>query len=556
MPPLGLLTVAGMFPRDGFELTLADENVRPIDDEALAGADVVLASAMIVQRASLERLVERCRRLGTRIVVGGPLVSGCFEELRRDGFDPDTWFLGEAEELFGELVRDLRSGELRRAYAHVPDERRAERVRSVFGREARVHVAPLPSLDGSPLPRFDLIELGRYHSMAVQASRGCPIRCEFCDIWKQYGVKARTGGPARMLEQLDVLASLGWRGRVFVVDDNFIGNVGAASALLGELGAWQLGRRRFRLSDPMRAALGPRRVGRLRRRFRRDRFQFALTTEADVRLGGDGAKMTVLRERMAAAGFRGVFLGIETPSASALEETHKRVNVGRDGDARANLLASVRRIQRAGIEVMSGFILGFDNDPPDIDRRMIDFVEEAGIPVAMVGTLGVLPGTALEERLKREGRYRGRLFGSQTHAFRLNYEPRGRSEARVLQQYADVLAALYGGGMSSYYRRCEIALRRLGQPVVTGDRLGWRELVAFLRSFAAVRPRWAYVRFLGRVLRRRPRHLAHAVVLALQGEHLRRLTAAKLGEYRARRARDVGGAVALSSTDTAWVTGP
>ena len=533
MPPLGLLTVAGLFPAERFEFTLADENIRPIPDETLTEADVVLASAMVVQRGALEDLVRRCRRLGVPVVVGGPLVSGSFEELARDGFDPDVWFLGEAEDVFPRFLEDLRRGTLRPAYAHVQDDERAARVRAAFGAEAHVHVAPLPALERSPTPRFDLLEMQRYHTMAIQASRGCPIRCEFCDIWKQYGAKARTSGSPRLLEQLDVLASLGWRGRVFIVDDNFIGNVGAASSLLADLTRWQRARRRFRLPAAALGSLGAPRVRRLRRRFRRDRFRFAFSTEADVRLGGSGSKMAALRSKMVAAGFYSVFLGIETPSASALFEAGKRVNVGRAGDARSNLLASVGRIQYAGLEVMSGFIVGFDNDPDDIDTAMVEFVESAGIPVAMVGTLGVLPGTALKERLEREGRYRGRLVGSQTHDFRLNYEPRGRTEARVLDQYANVLAALYGD-MASFYRRCETTIGRMGRPVATGDRVGWREVRAFFRSLFCVRPRATYWRFLAWVLARHPRSFAHAVVLALQGEHLRHLTQRKLVAYRAR----------------------
>ncbi|QDU65746.1 B12-binding domain-containing radical SAM protein [Engelhardtia mirabilis] len=539
MPPLGLLTVAGLLPADRFELTLADENLGPTSDEAILAADVVFASAMIVQRQSLRRLVERCRRLGRPVVIGGPLVSACFSQLVEEGSGSAHFFIGEAEQAMGWLVEDLERGELRPAYAHVTDETRAQEVRDVFGPRTRCLVAARPSLDSSPLPRFDLLEMPAYHSMAVQTSRGCPIGCEFCDIWKQFGLKARTSATSRVLDQLSLLFTLGWRGRVFVVDDNFIGNVGAARSLLPELIRWQRDPKPCFLPSDLRRALGPARERRLLagwRRDRRRRFPFAFSTEADVRIGMDAPKLTEVREAMVAAGFNSLFLGIETPDSASLLEAGKRVNVGKQGDAAANLLASVERIRRAGLEVMSGFIVGFDHDPPDIDRSMVAFIERAAIPVAMVGLLAVGPGTDLEARLAREGRLRGRFGGSQTHAFELDFEPRGRSRGVVVEQYARVLHALYGPGMGSFYARCETTIEQLPAPPRSGDRLGRRELLAFLRSLVSIRPRTDYWRFLARVLLRRPRFLGMAVVLALQGDHLQRLTAVRLEEYRRRSA--------------------
>ncbi|MFT7486177.1 MAG: radical SAM superfamily enzyme YgiQ (UPF0313 family) [Candidatus Paceibacteria bacterium] len=507
MPPLGLLTLAGLFPEDSFDLKLADENIREISDESLREADMVLASAMIVQQESLARLVDRCRRLGTPVMVGGPLVSSCFEILRGQGLAPDVWFLGEAERLFPDVLRDLDQGHLRHVYAHVATEERAQQVRQVFGEEAHVLVEALPQLDLVPLPRFDLLELEAYHSMAIQASRGCPIGCEFCDIWVQYGRKARTAPAQHLLQQLDSLKSLEWRGRVFVVDDNFIGNVAAAKSLATQLCKWQEENGR----------------------------PFSFSTEADVRLGSAKKDMTELRVTLATAGFGGVFLGLESPSREALAETGKRVNIDTDGDVAQGLLERVHRLQAAGLEVKAGFILGFDQDPSDIDQAMIDFVSRSAIPLAMVGTLGVLPGTALQTRLKREGRYRGRLVGTQTHGFSLNYRPKGRSEHAVLEQYARVLDALYGNRMQSYYARCEDLMQRLPGPPRTGDRAGLRSCLALLRSFWTIRPRVSYLLFLGRTLLRRPRSLPYAVVLATQGEHLHRLTREAIAEYRARR---------------------
>jgi len=194
MPPLGLLTIAGMLSPQRYSVELADENLNAISDDALRAADVVFATAMIVQEQALFTLVERCRALGTPVVVGGPFVSGCFEVLLERGFQPHVWFLGEAEQLLPSLLEDLESGRLRRAYAHVADEARGCRVRMAFGADLRLLVAARPALELAPLPRFDLLDLPRYHSMAIQASRGCPIGCEFCDIWTQYGRKPRPVG--------------------------------------------------------------------------------------------------------------------------------------------------------------------------------------------------------------------------------------------------------------------------------------------------------------------------------------------------------------------------
>lgn len=540
MPPLGLLTLAGMLPPERFELALADENVRPIEDGEIANADAVFVSAMVAQLESTQALLDRCRTLSVPVVVGGPLVSGCYRELVERDWRPTAWFVGEAERLFPQLVEDLERGDLRAVYAHVQDEERAASVRECLTGRARILIEELPSLEAAPTPRFDLVDLRRYHSMAVQASRGCPIGCEFCDIWKHFGLKSRRQVATRLLAQFDYLFALGWRGRVFVVDDNFIGNVGAARDLLPELAAWQVSTKPFRIPDAYEAALPSTRLRRMRRRHRRTArrpYPFALSTEADVRIGDSAPKMSGIRTDMVRAGFNSLFLGIETPSAAALQEAGKKVNIGKEESAAASLLERVHTIQRAGMEVMSGFILGFDNDPADIDAAMIEFIEQAGIPMAMVGLLGVLPGTALLERLEREGRYRGHLVGTQTHSFELNFVPLGRSEAVVQQQYARVLEALYGGGMEPYYRRCERMMDTLPAPPSTGDGMGLRELLAFARSLLHVRPRRAYWRFLGRVLRRKPAFFGLAVVLALQGEHFHQLTVRRVREFRSRSRR-------------------
>jgi len=541
MPPLGLLTVAAFVDAGEHELALVDENVAQLTDAELEWADIVLSSSMIAQRAALAELADRCRAHSTPLVVGGPLISGCWQQLRAGGFEADAWFVGEAEHVFPELLDDLARGRLRRLYAHVTDDDSAQALRASFGDDVLIHVGERPSLQDAPVPRFDLLDLGKYHSMPLQASRGCPIGCEFCDIWKQYGRKSRSAPARQLLDQLDVLFTLGWRGRVFIVDDNFIGNVAAARELLDELHAWQRKERRLFLPEVMRKTLAPKRLRRLERRFRRSRtvqFPFAFSTEADVRLGSTAPKLTAIRERMVAVGFNSVFLGIETPDPAALREAKKRVNLGHDAPTADSLLSCVRTIRAAGMNVLAGFIVGFDHDPQQVDRVLVDFIQRSAIPVAMVGLLGVIPGTDLERRLTREGRALQRLSGHQTHEFRLDFTPVGRTERQVLEQYAFVLEHVFGRGLRAYFERCRQVLRELPRPPRTGDRVGLRELRALAHSLVALRPRRQYWRFLAWTLARRPRFLGLAIVLSMQGEHLHRLTERKLAAYRAAQTAD------------------
>src|SRR6185369_15775462 len=208
----------------------------------------------------------------------------------------------------------------------------------------------------------------RYSSMSVQYSRGCPFNCEFCDIIEIYGRVPRTKSNQQIIAELDALLQLGWRGTVFIVDDNFIGNKKNVRLLLPELAAWQ----------------------------EKNGHPFSLLTEASVNLADDDE----LLSDMERAGFTRVFLGIETPVEESLKEAQKSQN-------RGNLLDSVKKIQNHGMEVMAGFIVGFDNDPEDIFERQIEFIRESAIPMAMVGMLNALPDTQLWKRLEREGRLLG-----------------------------------------------------------------------------------------------------------------------------------------------------
>ena len=320
-PPLGLLTIAAMFPPE-YELRVVDMNVAPLADSDLEWADVVFTSTMIVQRFSLQTVIERCNRAGVPVVAGGPHPTTFHDEIP----GVDHFVLDEVEETFPGFLHDLENGTARAIY-----------------REPRK-----PDVTLTPVPRFDLIDLDSYYSMGLQFSRGCPFNCEFCDITKLYGRVPRTKSPAQLVTEFEALYRLGWRGPLFLVDDNFIGNKREAMELLPVIADWQ-------------KAHG---------------YPFSLSTEASVNL----AHLDGLMDAMVASGFDTVFLGIETPNPKALIKTKKQQNTSRSDEN--FLFNAVRKIQRKGIQVQGGFILGLDSDDETAFDAQIEFIQEAGIPVA------------------------------------------------------------------------------------------------------------------------------------------------------------------------------
>ena len=459
-PPLGLLTVSALLP-EVWERRLVDMNVRPLSDSDIEWADIVLLSAMLVQKDSLRQVIKRCKALGRRVMVGGPYVTTSAEDV----LEADHLFLGEAETTLPEFIHDFERGEAKRVY------RAAER----------------PQLSISPLPHFHLAELRRYNAMVVQYSRGCPFQCEFCDIIEIYGRIPRTKSNRQLIAELDTLRQLGWRGLVFIVDDNFIGNKRNVKLLLPELAEWS----------------------------ERYNYPFSFLTEASVNLADDDE----LLEGMRRAGFRRVFLGIETPVVESLEETKKTQNTRRD------LLESVRKIQSHAMEVLAGFIVGFDNDPEDVFEQQIKFISESAIPMAMVGMLTALPETQLWRRLKTEGRLLGESGGNLTHST-LNYIPRMDS-ARLVEGYKRILRTIYSP--PEYYRRALDCLARVVQdrretPPLKGSEM----LLSFARvTFAlgirdsARREFWRYLLHAAADHRNK---FPYAVVLAAVGYHFRRIT--------------------------------
>lgn len=459
MPPLGLCTVAALLP-PAWQVRLVDENVEPLTDAALRAADVVLIGGMLVQAPAMRAVIARARALGRRTVVGGPAATTAPELFD----DADVVFGGEVEGRADALVAAIMA----------------------MGR-VRVSAGERPALGTAVAPRLELVRRERYTTMALQTSRGCPYACEFCDVVEIFGRTPRVKDVATVLGELDQLRRLRWRGPVFIVDDNFIGNRKAARRLLGAIAAWQ----------------------------ERHGHPFELYTEASVNLAGDEDLLAA----MVAAGFTSVFVGIETPSTQALREAGKTQNL------RMDLRTAVERITAAGIEVMGGFIVGFDSDDAATFAAQRGFLADAPIPLAMVGLLTALPGTALWRRLAREGRLRVRATGDQFD--RPNFRPT-MDEATLLTGYAALLAELYSP--DAYLRRCQAvsaAGGRAAAPTLTRRRRrgGLRIAARAMWSLGVVSPRRSmFWRLVGPALGRSTAAIETAITQAIKGEHLIRYT--------------------------------
>jgi len=458
-PPLGLLTVSALLP-PSWKKRLVDLNVQTLKTSAIEWADMVFVTAMLVQKESLREVVKRCKARGKIVVLGGPYVTTTVEELP----EADHIFRGEAETTLPQFVADLARGEAKQIY----------------------QAAERPPLSATPLANFELANMKRYGAMSVQYSRGCPFSCEFCDIIEIYGRVPRTKSNQQMLAEFDALRDLGWRGTVFIVDDNFIGNKKNVRQLLPELAAWQ----------------------------KANGHPFSLMTESSVNLADDESLLENMRE----AGFRSVFVGIETPVAESLKEAQKSQN-------RGNLLDSVRKIQSYGMEVMAGFIVGFDNDPEDIFERQIDFIRKSAIPLAMVGLLNALPETQLWRRLEREGRLLGEASGNNTECT-FNFKTR-MDPAILIQGYQTIMRTIYSP--REYYERALDSMRRTARRFAEPQRYNpIKALTSFTRIMVKLgvldRERREFWRFFTQTLIKHRQTFAHSLRLAAMGYHFRKLS--------------------------------
>ncbi len=458
-PPLGLLTVAAMLPED-WDKKLVDMNVQPLSDKDLKWADCVFVSAMTIQSESAGKVLERCRELGIRTVAGGPL----FTSSPADFDQVDHLVLNEAEITLPQFLHDLQHGCARRIYT-------SDR----WG-----------DMQQTPIPLWELIDIKKYAAMNIQYSRGCPFDCEFCDITALFGRKPRTKTGGQLLAELESLYERGWRGGVFFVDDNFIGDrIKLKKDILPSIIEWME---------------------------QRD-HPFSFITETSIDLSDDGELM----ELMVKAGFEEVFIGIESPSDESHDESGKVQNRNRD------LLACVKKIQNSGMQVQAGFIVGFDSDPPSIFERHIRFIQESGIATAMVGMLTAMRGTKLHRRLVSEGRMLEEASGNNT-SIATNFIPKMKMES-LINGYRTIIDTIYSP--QYYYRRVTTFLRDY-RPLPRGKfQLKPGYLRALMKSMLILgvlgKERFHYWRLFFWSLIRRPRLFPTAITLAIYGFHFRKV---------------------------------
>jgi radical SAM superfamily enzyme YgiQ (UPF0313 family) len=484
LPPLGLITVAAILPQE-WDFKLVDRNIRPVTEEEWAWADLVLLSAMIVQKQDLLAQIREAKGRGKLVAVGGPYATSVPSEVQDAG--ADFLILDEGEITLPLFVEALQRGET----------------------SGVLRATEKPDVTITPVPRYDLLELDAYDSMSVQFSRGCPFQCEFCDIIVLYGRKPRTKTPAQLLKELDYLYELGWRRGVFMVDDNFIGNKRNVKLLLKALKVWQA----------------------------EHQYPFRFNTEASVDLAADPELM----ELMVECNFDAVFLGIETPDEESLQLTKKFQNT------RSSLTDTVDQIVRAGLRPMAGFIIGFDGEQTGAASRIIRFVEEAAIPTAMFGMLQALPNTALWKRLEQEGRLRtnGKQDINQTTL--MNFVPT-RPIEEIAREYIETFWTLYDAeAFLDRTYRCFLKLGKpkCQAPFKLPSWIDLRALgIVLWRQGFKRHTRWKFWHHFFSILKHNPTVWEHYLTVCAHNEHFleyRRIVRdeieGQLAEFKAREQR-------------------
>jgi len=463
LPPLGLVTVAAILPQE-WEFKLVDRNVRQVTEAEWAWADLVILSAMIVQKDDLLNQIQDAKRRGKAVAVGGPYPTALPHEAEAVG--ADYLILDEGEITLPLFVEAIARGA-------------SEGVFRSGGEK--------PDVTNTPIPRFDLLEFDAYSEMSIQFSRGCPFQCEFCDIIVLYGRKPRTKTPAQLLAELERLYELGWRRSIFMVDDNFIGNKRNVKLFLKELKPWMV----------------------------EHGYPFSFATEASVDLAQDQELM----DMMVQCNFGAVFLGIETPDEESLTLTQKYQNT------RDSLSDAVDAIARSGLRVMAGFIIGFDGEKSGAGDRIVQFVEKTAIPTALFSMLQALPDTALWHRLKKEGRLRSE--SADIHQTTLmNYVPT-RPLEEIAGEYIDAFWRLYDPerfldrtyrhfrilGEATYPKKGKAAKKKLNWVVIRAL------LIVCWRQGVLRKTRWQFWRNLFNMYRYNPGGVSSYLSVCAQIEH-------------------------------------
>lgn len=458
LPPLGILTVAAMLPEE-WMLKLVDMNVEPLKDKDIQWADYVLISAMNIQQDSVKKVLERCQAAGKKTIGGGPLFS-----TEPEKYDQvDHLLLYEGEVCIPEFLEDLKK----------------QKPKHIYGTRS------FPPLSSTPIPRWDLLKQEKYAMMTLQYSRGCPFHCEFCNIVSLFGNRPRTKSFMQVIGELEAIYNTGWRGGIFFVDDNFIGN-------------------KKQLKEEILPGMT--------RWMKKHKYPFTFFTEVSINLSDDEELMKL----MAQAGFDNVFIGIETVDQDCLDECEKVQNRQR------NLLEYVKRIQQHGMQVQGGFILGFDHEKESIFKTMYRFIQKSGIVTAMVGLLTAPPGTKLYERMKKEGRLKSEFTGINTET-NTNIVPKMEIN-KLLAGYKQVVRSIYDP--PNFYRRVKIFLKNYRPRNLHKQNVTAGDVSAFFRAcfFLGIKDRYRkeFWSLLSWTIKKRPKAFVRAVTFAIYGYHFRK----------------------------------
>jgi radical SAM superfamily enzyme YgiQ (UPF0313 family) len=461
-PPLGLLTVAALLP-ETWEKRLIDLNGNTLSNADILWADFILVSAMSIQSVSANAVIDLCQKLHAKVIAGGPLFTSSFEYYDH----VEHLVLDEAEETLPRFLHDLHFGTPQHIY-------RAEKWADITT---------------TPVPEWNLVKMNHYTSMNLQYSRGCPYDCDFCDITVLYGRKPRTKTAPQVRAELEALYLAGWRGSVFFVDDNFIGNRGKLkNEILPVIAKWMVERGR----------------------------PFYLNTEASINLADDDELLRLMID----ANFEAVFVGIESPEDDCLKECNKVQNRNR------NLLTSIRKIQNAGLEVQGGFIVGFDEDPPAIFEKLTEFIQESGIVTAMVGLLNAPRGTKLAKRLSAEGRMLADFTGNNTD-FSINFVPK-MSVDKLMDGYKRILDAIYSPKL--FYARVMHFMKYFEPRTKTAFHLNPGYIRALFKSMFLLgcvgKERVYYWKLFFWSLFNKPRLFSMAILFSIYGFHFRKISSA------------------------------
>ncbi len=473
-PPLGLLGVAALLP-EGYNPRLIDMNVEPLTDEAIEGADAVLCSSMIIHKESVRGIIQRCNRLETPIMLGGPYPTQYHDLIEGNA----TFFLGEAENGFADALEEMlySPGEIKRSVIDTKGQFR--------------------SLEEVPLPRYDLLDLSDYVGMIIQLTRGCPEKCTFCDIPGLYGRTTRLKTEELVIREMDYLYELGWRGSVMFADDNFVGNQEEVLMKLEKIIPWQKERC----------------------------YPFHFYTQASLKMYDNPDLM----EAMYQAGFDSVFIGLESPSAESLKFMGAQKNLVKG----KSMLEKVLEIEKRYFKVWAGFIVGFDTDPDDISEIMIDFINSVNIEVAMVGPLGVMRGTPDYIRYDRAGRLTDKLYTGNSGIFtdQLSYIPHDRDGNQIdpsviMGRHKKIVETL--NSPKVYFKRALQYLKIKERAPIVIPPVGKTEIRGLFNSIYRQGLRgnykWQYWSFLAKVCIYNLKDFPSAIRSAIFGHHLITIT--------------------------------